>query len=680
MPEPDPFVTPLVTADDIHWACEILGLPANAFHGVDGNDPRQHVISSLDSLDIEACPGSGKTTLLVAKLAILARKWPDTRRGICVLSHTNVAREEIESCLGHSPEGQKLLSYPHYIGTIHGFINHFLAVPWLRSLGYPATTFDNDLCEKHRRRLLQLNQFSVLNVWVQNRERMPHTRVVQNWHLDSPEFLVVRENGDSWFANANARSAVQLRDLARQCVKDGYHRYEEVFMWAHDLLSKKPEVAIAIRQRFPLLFVDEVQDNSEDQSALLHRVFIEGNGPVTRQRFGDSNQAIYGYEGQQGAQSDVFPQDVIRTDIPNSHRFSQQIADVADPLGLVPQAMRGQGPPASPVVTNTTDKNAIFLFADEAIGQVLDRYAAYLIDVFNEDELSTGRFTAVGAVHRPSDEPNPPRSVGNYWEEYDHELTSSEPRPTTLVQYVMIGRAALLQTKESQKAVEKLADGLLRLTRLANTEAHLSVRRRKHIQILEALQEDHAAAREAYLQLVTRLIDPTSRLTSESWRDEWCERILIVARALAGSEVAGLQVDAFLGWPEDLAAEEPDRPAPKRDNVFNYPPEAPVVSIQLGSIHSVKGETHTATLVLETYYYGHHLQRLKPWLLGQNAGHAGGSVRVRSGLKQHYVAMTRPTHLLCIAMRDILTEEEIEILKGRTWRVARVANGDIQWL
>ncbi len=60
---------------DISWVCEVLSLPAIAFSGSDGQDPRLTVLKSLDTLDVEACPGSGKTTLLVAKLAILARKW-----------------------------------------------------------------------------------------------------------------------------------------------------------------------------------------------------------------------------------------------------------------------------------------------------------------------------------------------------------------------------------------------------------------------------------------------------------------------------------------------------------------------------------------------------------------------------------------------------------------------------
>lgn len=70
------------------------------------DEPRKEVLRSMETLDIEACPGSGKTTLLVAKLAILAEKWTDRTRGICVLSHTNVAKQQIEERLGHTAAGQ----------------------------------------------------------------------------------------------------------------------------------------------------------------------------------------------------------------------------------------------------------------------------------------------------------------------------------------------------------------------------------------------------------------------------------------------------------------------------------------------------------------------------------------------------------------------------------------------
>jgi len=128
MPE-DLSLIPEITDEDIDWVRNLMGL------GV-FDAPRRAFLVARTTLDVSACPGSGKTTLIVAKLAILARKWPHRTKGICVLSHTNVAREEIQRRLGDTVFGQRLLGYPHFIDTIHGFVNRFLALPWLNSNGY----------------------------------------------------------------------------------------------------------------------------------------------------------------------------------------------------------------------------------------------------------------------------------------------------------------------------------------------------------------------------------------------------------------------------------------------------------------------------------------------------------------------------------------------------------------
>lgn len=77
----------IITESDIDWIENVMG---NTIHF---DHDRREIIKCLDSIDIQAFPGSGKTTLLVAKLAILAKKWSFSNKGICVLSHTNVARE-----------------------------------------------------------------------------------------------------------------------------------------------------------------------------------------------------------------------------------------------------------------------------------------------------------------------------------------------------------------------------------------------------------------------------------------------------------------------------------------------------------------------------------------------------------------------------------------------------------
>lgn len=124
------------------------------FGDVKFDDERRQILKHMESTDIQAFPGSGKTTVLVAKLAILAKKWPYTDKGICVLSHTNVARDEIEGRIGNTDIGRLLLSYPHFIGTVHSFFDTFVGLPWLRSNNYPVTMIDTESVLTRRYRKL----------------------------------------------------------------------------------------------------------------------------------------------------------------------------------------------------------------------------------------------------------------------------------------------------------------------------------------------------------------------------------------------------------------------------------------------------------------------------------------------------------------------------------------------
>lgn len=83
------------------------------------DDERRCALLENGSRDFNAVPGSGKTSLLAAKLLLLAKKWPHARRGICVLSHTNVARDEIAQRLSETTEGAQLLTVASMKGETH---------------------------------------------------------------------------------------------------------------------------------------------------------------------------------------------------------------------------------------------------------------------------------------------------------------------------------------------------------------------------------------------------------------------------------------------------------------------------------------------------------------------------------------------------------------------------------
>ena len=102
------------------------------------------VIKSNESKDVVACPGSGKTTTLLAKLAILATRMPlEEGKGVCVLTHTNVAIDEIKSKL--QSQADVLFSYPNYFGTIQGFVDKYLAIPYFNSINeIPISAIDDN--------------------------------------------------------------------------------------------------------------------------------------------------------------------------------------------------------------------------------------------------------------------------------------------------------------------------------------------------------------------------------------------------------------------------------------------------------------------------------------------------------------------------------------------------------
>ena len=664
---------PAIDDSDIPWVCELLGLPATAFSGADGADPRLPVLRSMETLDLEACPGSGKTTLLVAKLAILARKWTERRRGFCVLSHTNVARREIETRLGNTAAGQRLLGYPHFIGTIHSFVNEFLALPWLRSQGYPIEMIDDEIC--------------LLRRWYKLRGT---TRRALKGNHYTETLLRFKDTGFGLGEVRWGRGQLgpdtptyqAMRGACEASAREGYFCHDEMFVWAHDMIDKMPDMTEYLRVRFPYVLIDEVQDNSELQSKLLHRVFMKGGSPVTRQRLGDANQGIYQHADQsEGAATDIFPVTEIRVDVPNSFRFDQEIADLADPLAVEPQGLQGLRQQGAGSTSETAGKHAIFLFDDARIGCVLECYAAYLMDVFSDDELQEGSFTAVGAVHRPGGDDKVPRSVDHYWAAYDHEISQAEPHPKSFVQYVMAGHRLAQRSGESHALVEKVAEGILRLVRLADSERKLSRRKRRHRYVLE-LFEEQDEAKNGYLDLVRALCVDRMPLTKDGWENQWRAKVSGIAMAITGADSDMEAARDFLAWGNAGGpAEEDEAGQNLSDNIFRYPAPDPSVAIRISSIHAVKGETHTATLVLDTFYYAHHLKSLKRWLTGAKTGGAGENTRMQSRLRLHYVAMSRPSHLLCLAMRDdALTGEDIKKIIERGWRIGQVSDRGTEWL
>lgn len=101
------------------------------------------------------------------------------------------------------------------------------------------------------------------------------------------------------------------------------------------------------------------------------------------------------------------------------------------------------------------------------------------------------------------------------------------------------------------------------------------------------------------------------------------------------------------------------------------------VTVEVGTVHSVKGETHSATLYMETYFHqdgrgvsakSYESQRLIEELAGVPITTDCGK-RKKESARVMYVGFSRPTHLLCFAAHKDRIATQVQRLRSNGWVV-----------
>ena len=178
--------------------------------------------------------------------------------------------------------------------------------------------------------------------------------------------------------------------------------------------------------------------------------------------------------------------------------------------------------------------------------------------------------------------------------------------------------------------------------------------------------------------LMLVVVKPSCHFDEKSWKSRWVGAIKFILRDIDHSLDLNTLSD-FLEW-------TPGQPKPlsrkqkltELQNVFVYKGDGDEqISIRLGSIHSIKGQTHTATLVLDTFNRTYHFKKLTK-CVKQETLTPKQRAEMQARMRLHYVAATRPTHLLCLASRkDHFNEKEINsIIESGNWKVTILENAE----
>lgn len=609
----------VISDEDIEWVKTIMP-------DIEFDECRINILKNMSGTDVHACPGSGKTTLLVAKLAILAKKWNEEGRGICVLSHTNVAREEIQERLGTSDVGKKLLSYPHFIGTFQSFMDTFISMPILRSCGIPVNIVDTEFVTERRWNSIYTKG------WLE--------RNGKDKKICDPVKLPCEFNVSCSKTSPTYKALIKVTMDSRQ---RGEFTFNEMEMYSFYGLEKKPVIREIFQQRFPIMFIDEAQDTKSEIWDLINRLYEKAPENVFYQAYGDSNQAIFNsYERME--EVNVFPRKAC-LEMLNSKRFVESVAELSNGVALDKRKMLGEAKGLS----NSNPKHTIFLFKHGQEEKVLQKYAELLLQTFSDDEISKYKkygCHVLSMVHKLDNKENEIAvRLSNYYPEYNPE--TKKTAPTQLIDYFYIAEEQLCKTREFAQKVDWICKGILKLIKMSQKK-EIKYSNSAFRTIVRNVPTNHV--RENLLVICD--MDYTS---PKAW-NKTLEYIYEVFGDFINIEK--MKTEKFTEW-KGAVEKEGQEFEDKSTNKRMYKDEASgrSVELQFGSIHSSKGRTHLATLILETKYYEYNLSSILPWLAGKN-GKLGQ--RNKQRLKCQYVAMTRAKGLICLAMLEDNVSSEMQ--------------------
>lgn len=627
---------------------------AEWFPKLEFDTERSTVLLHNGSCDVQAAPGSGKTTLLGAKLALIADKWPYARRGVCVLSHTNVARSEIEARLRATPNGAALLSYPHFVGTIQSFVHTFLALPYLRAYDIAVEVVDDTVFED--KAFAYVEHDWTLRAWLKNAEFVARP-VIANLRWEGPELTLGAATGKLPGAG---KSLTRLEAMKKELSLRGIFRYDDMFAFAAALLKESPSTKQTISHRFPLLFVDEMQDTSGAQDELLQSVF----GCSVVQRYGDINQAILGDGTPGGASS--FPITGF-LNISSSLRFPSSLASVANCLRREGAAVVGMGRPAARPAT-------FLVYDDGSIGNVVPHFGQLLNQVFTPEDLLSAPVKALCAKKQGQSHKGLGRHIVDYWPAYDSRVGGPATNRATLIEVFRNARVSTLHTGPIASQVSDAKGALLRFLRIAGCG---------HAKQARSWQAYERVLKEAGIDLACLhgLIRETVLTAgSVTTPDGWASAVQTM-HAVAGSVLelpispAEMLAKSELAFVEDVTSDS----VVQRGNRCNIDAGERRFTIELCTIAGAKGETHLATLVLESFHKSSFdIAAALPYLCGERDAAKVSTDTVARHLKNLFVAVTRPRRFLCLAIhRQRLSAEYEAKLRSLGWLVEAVPPADV---
>jgi superfamily I DNA/RNA helicase len=581
----------------------------------------------------------------------------ENNKGICVLTHTNVAINEIKNNLGDS--AKLLLSYPNFVGTIQSFIDKYLAIP--ASIIYcgtrPARIVEDDeykwrlikkfksLYQNPKHSKLSSYLYRILDASIKSSKNWSVIKkakedILCSLRMDYQKAVILRNikgNERVELPNPNTDSYKEYCRLISSLIKDGVLSYNDAYGLALKYINDYGHIIKPLfSERFSFIFVDEMQDTNSLQLAILDELFDKDK--IVFQCFGDPKQSIYDFLGQDGAWTPVNP-----LYITNSKRFNNNIAKVSDCISLEPYNMKGTGDSEIPPIVIT--------YSDNDVSKVLENFARIIL-YYNLQTEEKSIFKAVGMVKE-----NEKLCIKDYHLAFNKIIDNQNFTRdfSTLNMYLTKMNDDIILSEGVKVYYNRFINAILKVLRLSDTKTNDG----KFFSKTEFLKYLKESDERLYIEM--NRIFARCIMFIENGKDvtkHFRNLVIILLKRLFNEEQNSVVKD-FLNNICPSASEAIVTKA--NNNIYEFNG----IKIEIDTVHGVKGQTHTATLYLDTFNYTKAVENIIEYLIDGPKKKTG--TIIERHLKIAYVAMTRPQKLLCITMEDAVFEQNKDKLVEKGW-------------
>ncbi|MFB9063409.1 UvrD-helicase domain-containing protein [Flavobacterium branchiarum] len=661
-------------------------------------------ITNLEICDLLAVPGSGKTTALLAKLYCLAQNMPfESGSGILVLAHTNHAVDEIEKKLkAHCPQ---LFDYPNFVGTVQSFINRFLAIPFYTQKN--NTKFKIIEYEEYKKEFNYYLKYSKGAV-AYFKNSNPSIFYSANLNINgNGEIFVCSENKDEeiilncpdlWYKEKTAENKITevinfIKETKIKLFSKGYLNYSDCYFYAKKNILEHSSLEVILQERFKYVFVDEMQDLEDFQIKIIDDIFYKNNSKTIIQRIGDVNQSIFNSGKKVKIECDWKPRN--KHFLKNSLRLTSSVANVVNKFVLESQFDQ-QGDRLEVVGCNKIQKNILphlILINEKTTGeQIKERFNKIIVEnnLHTDDSNKKNGFHIIGwSTEWDDDEKSIDKDgikkyrLKDFFGDYNKELNQKKEDYNSLRKHLFLFDREKQTFEAIRKSILNALINILRIEGIYKDKITKHLYRKSNLIEIFKTQEN-----EYYNNFNSRLFSWCFDIITKK---NYEEVYLKLKKFIESTEFIGLnwykeknhtpqsiiKSSEFINEGFNYEIIQQDSKEGKTQNTE--------INIKLSSVHAVKGQTHCASMYIETSYYNYETKKAQilnsllgidhTFKIGEKNKVAKGKVagekdvRGKEALKMLYVGFSRPTHLLCFVVFEKNIKDNLHNFKNDEWEV-----------